>query len=387
MPPTRPITIDTTPALRQTAGIGRYTRELVRALVYRGRYEYVLFVADRAAPQAVRSRIGAADMDRPTPTIRTTRLPARLHAILWHRLRLPIPAELWTGRMNLYHATDFLAPPLMSTPAVITVHDLSFLRHPERAEPALQRHLARSVPRAVVRAAHVIADSHYTKGELGALLGTPEAKITVAYPGVGPAFRCVREGEVLDRVRREHGLTRPFILGVGTLEPRKDWPVLIEAFARLGEAAPGHELVIAGAPGWLTDAVSGAVARSTAHVRLLGFVPDGDLPALYSLADAFAYPSIYEGFGLPPLEALACGTPTVVTAATSLPEVVGDAALTVPPGDPGALAGALADLLTHQALRDLLAARGPQQASRFTWDACAEAVERAYEKVLGGLGV
>jgi glycosyltransferase involved in cell wall biosynthesis len=379
------IALELTAAARQSAGIGRYTRELAAALVARGHQEYVPFVADRLTrPAAEALTAGITPATAAPLRLRSTGVPARLEAILWQRLRLPIPVELWTGPIDLYHATDFLAPPRRRARAVITIHDLSFLRHPERAEPGLRRYLAAAVPRAVRQAAHLLADSENTRRDLIALLGVPEERVTVAYPGVGPAFRRVDDPEALERVRRRHGLDGPFVLGVGTLEPRKDWPVLMEAFLRLHPAWPAHRLAIAGGSGWLTGEILAAAARAGEGVRLLGFVADEDLPALYSLADAFAYPSIYEGFGLPPLEALACGVPTVVTAAACLPEVVGDAALTVPPGDAAALAAALARLLGEPALRAELAARGPARAAHFTWDGCAEAVEAVYARLEPG---
>jgi glycosyltransferase involved in cell wall biosynthesis len=216
--------------------------------------------------------------------------------------------------------------------------------------------------------------------------------VTVAYPGVGaatsePLAEAARR-EALDRL----GLAEPFVLGVGTIEPRKDWPTLIAAFERLARDGSGDAtaqsggadptLVIAGGDGWMTEKVHAAAEASPADVRLLGFVPDDDLRALYQSATAFAYPSVYEGFGLPPLEAMACGVPTVVSDAPCLPEVVGDAALVVPAGDADALADALRRALAEDGLRRELHDLGKQRAARFTWDACAEAVENAYRGAL-----
>jgi glycosyltransferase involved in cell wall biosynthesis len=262
---------------------------------------------------------------------------------------------------------------------VVTVHDLSFLRRPEYADPGLQRHLSASVPRAARRADHVLADSDNTRQDVVTLLGVPDDRVTVAYPGVSPAFQRVEDPAAREAVRARYGLGRPFVLGVGTIEPRKEWPVLVAAFERAGLTA--HALVIAGRRGWLVAGVDAAVAGARADVRLLGFVDDADLPALYSLADAFAFPSAYEGFGLPPLEAMACGTPTVVSDAPCLPEIVGDAALVTPVGDAAALAAALVRLVRDADTRADLAARGPARSARFTWDACAETVEAVYGAV------
>ena len=171
-------------------------------------------------------------------------------------------------------------------------------------------------------------------------------------------------------------MSGPFILGLGTLEPRKNLPRLIEAFGRLKAGGAAHLLALAGGKGWLYDPIFSQVERLGLReaVRFLGYVADDDLPALYSLADAFAFPSLYEGFGLPPLEALACGAPTVVSTSSSLPEVVGDAALLVPPTDVDALADALHRLVSDEALRARLREAGPLQARQFTWEAAGRAL-------------
>lgn len=385
------VAIDWTPAVRQQAGIGRYTRELVRTLVRRGALEYTLCVMDRLDGPARRRAIdlageGLSPGGEP-PTVRISGLPARWHTGLWHRLGVPLPVEIWSGPATVFHATDFLAPPTRSARTLVTIHDLSFLRHPERAEPTLARFLAHRVPRSARRAAHILADSECTRGDIVDLLGIPRERVSVAYAGVGEEYRRVHDPVRLGAARRELGLETPFVLGVGTLEPRKDWPTLIRAFADAERVRDGRALVIAGGRGWGTAPIFQAVesARAAgADVRLLGFVPDRLMPALYSLAEVFAFPSVYEGFGLPPLEALACGVPAAVASAASLPEVVGDAALLVPPGDVPAWRDALVRLVEDSALRSRLAARGPLRAARFSWDGCAEAVEAAYATLIPG---
>ena len=205
--------------------------------------------------------------------------------------------------------------------------------------PGMQRYLGEGVPRSVARATHVIAVSECTKADLVEAYGTPPEKISVIYAGVQPHFEPVHDAERLQAVRRRCRLGQePFILTVGTLQPRKNHLRLVQAFARLES---GHRLVISGGPGWDYEAVPAEVVRLGLEKRVVfpGFVADEDLPALYSAADLFVYPSLYEGFGLPVLEAMACGTPVVAADDSALPEVVGEAGLLADPLDVDALAG------------------------------------------------
>jgi glycosyltransferase involved in cell wall biosynthesis len=241
----------------------------------------------------------------------------------------------------------------------------------------------------VGRARHILADSDSTRRDLVELMGVEPERITVLYPGVEPRFQRIRDAEVLDGVRTRYGLPEHFILGLGTLQPRKNFYGLINAFGRLLAAKRGDErvadlrLVIVGGKGWLYEDTLGLVERSGlgGRVSFPGFVEDEDLPALYSLAAVFAFPSWYEGFGLPVLEAMACGTPVVAADNSSLPEVVGEAGLMVSASDPDALADVLSRLLTapgHEALQKRLTTAGYEQAGRFTWETAAQALLRVY---------
>jgi glycosyltransferase involved in cell wall biosynthesis len=224
------------------------------------------------------------------------------------------------------------------------------------------------VPRSVARADHVLADSHATRADLMELYGTPGEKISVLYSGVDDSFRPVRDPARLAAVRAHYNLGHaPFIMAVGTLQPRKNYVRLIQAFARL--SPPELSLVIVGGRGWLYDAIFAEVERLklSGRVSFPGFAADEDLPALYSAARVLAYPSTYEGFGLPILEAFACGTPVVTSTAACLPEVAGDAALLVPATDVDALAAALQQAATDDTLRADLIARGFARARLFTW--------------------
>jgi glycosyltransferase involved in cell wall biosynthesis len=372
------IGIDLTSAVAQGAGIGRYTRELLRALSQLdSRNQYRLFYAARRPRHP---------LPHPLPAnFRVTALP--FHDIwlarLWHRARLPIPVQTITGPLDLFHSPDFTLPPVSGRArTLLTVHDLSFVRDPASAAPTLLSYLNAVVPRSVRRADHILADSQATKDDLIELYRTPEDKVTVLYPGVEAAFRPVTDPARLATVRAKYNLGEaPFILSVSTLQPRKNFVRLIQAFAQL--PLTHYQLVIAGGKGWLFDSIFAEVERLKVKDRVLfpGFVADEDLPALYSAARGLAYPSLYEGFGLPLLEAMACGTPVVASTAACLPEVAGDAALLVPPTDVPTLVGTLHRALTDDALRAGLIAKGFARAATFTWEKAARQLLSVYKQV------
>jgi glycosyltransferase involved in cell wall biosynthesis len=373
------IVIDYTPAVHQGAGIGRHTRGLVSAL------------APHATGHDVTLLVFGRPPDRQTPvappgaSVRVVPLPNRWLTLGWHRLGLPLPVEWLSGPADLYHASDFVLPPVRNARSLLTVHDLSFLTAPDCADAGLRAYLSRVVPRSVARASHVLADSESTRRDLIHLLGVPPDRVTVVYPGVEARFQPEQDAATLARVRQRYAIgDGPFVLGVGTLEPRKNWPALIRAWTRLRQAGGlPHRLVIAGGKGWLVEGIFAAAQASPYRNDLLftGFVDDADLPALYAAADVFAFPSRYEGFGIPVVEALACGTPVVCANNSSLPEAAGNAALLVAADDDTALAAALQRVIKDQALRRRLRAAGLAQAARFTWQSAAAALWQTYERV------
>jgi len=303
---------------------------------------------------------------------------------LWHRLRIPLPVELALGRLDIFHSPDFVLPPVARAAKILTIHDLSFLRVPECADPRLRWYLGQVVPRSVRRADYLLADSESTRRDLIELLHVPPERVQVIYGGVDPAFAPVDDENALQAIRDKYARGRPFILAVGTLEPRKNYPTLIRAFARArAKSHLPHVLVIVGKKGWVYDPIFAAVEELGLQDTVLfpGFVPDTELPALYSAAELLATPSFYEGFGLPPLEAMACGTPVVVADVSSLPEVVGDAGLRIDPHDPDALADAILRLVEDSALRESLRKAGFAQARKFTWDRAARELLAAYGRL------
>lgn len=378
------ITIDCTPALHQSAGIGRLTREVVRALLQLDTpHCFTLFCMGRPGAPAMATLSRWASLT-PRVSLAVTPLTDRWLYQLWHRARLPAPIELFAGRGDLYHATDFVLPPV--TPGkrtVLTVHDLSFERAPDATPPQLLRFLKRVVPQSVRRAGHVIADSQATARDLTVLYDVQPDRITVIYSGVDERFRPLDAPQIgARRAPLPDGM--PFVLTVGTLQPRKNHLTLVRAFARIARRLPDLQLVIAGGKGWMYDQVTAEVTRLNLgeRVRFIGFVDDADLPDLYRAARVFAFPSLYEGFGLPPLEAMACGVPVVVSNASSLPEVVGDAGLLVEPLDVDGLAEALIRAVTDEAWRAQAIARGLARARQFTWRRSAEQLLAVYDAVL-----
>ncbi len=374
------IGFDATAAVRQGGGIGRYTRELLRALAAAdSASDYRLFFASRSVVHPLPSL---------PSNFRVTHLPVDDIWLVrvWQRARLPLPVNWLTGPIDLFHSPDFTLPPVgRGTRTLLTVHDLSFIRDPESATPVLRNYLNAVVPRSVARADHILADSQATRDDLAELYRTPTEKISVLYSGVHESFQPVTDPAALAAVRERYRLgDAPFVLAVGTLQPRKNYARLIQAFGRLPHSpTTRYHLVIAGGKGWLYDAIFAEVDQLGLRERVIfpGFVADADLPALYSAARVLAYPSIYEGFGLPMLEAMACGTPVVTSTAACLPEVAGDAALLVPPTDVDALAAALDRALTDKALRTDLIAKGLARARQFTWDKSARQLLDIYGRL------
>src|SRR5579875_579365 len=300
---------------------------------------------------------------------------ACLHAS-WARWPFP-PAELFAGGTDVVHGTNFVVPPAWRAATLVTVHDLSPLHYPEWSRPAARRY-PELVKAAVRRGAWVHTDSEFVAGEVRELLGVPAERVRAVHPG-GPARRG-RAGEA--RVKLPAWAER-YVLALGTVEPRKAMPALVRAFGRVAGRHPGTALVIAGPEGPGSEQLARAIAASPAHERVvrLGWVSPADRDALLRGATVFAYPSIYEGFGLPPLEAMAVGTPVVAASAGALPEVLGEAAFWVPPRDEEALASALGHLLSDTSAREDLARKGRARAGLYSWERCAEEIACLYQQV------
>ncbi len=312
---------------------------------------------------------------------------------LWTHLRLSW--EMLTNPPDLLFVPSHVLPMIHPRRNVVTVHDLGYYHYPEAHTPFQNAYLRWSTRYNARTATRVLADSDATRQDLVRCYRIPAEKIVVVYPGRDEALAPVSDATSLAAIRTRYSLTDCYVLYVGTLQPRKNLVRLVQAFAALLQSeSPGLQsltsnlqLVLAGQKGWLYDDVFAEASRMGLDDRVVatGYVPSADLPALLSGALAFVFPSLYEGFGLPVLEAMACGTPVVCSNASSLPEVAGDAALLVDPKDTDALAGALRRIVTDEGLRRMLVERGLERVQQFSWRRCAQETLEVLEDVGGGL--
>jgi glycosyltransferase involved in cell wall biosynthesis len=378
------VALDATPLLGPRTGVGHYVAGLAEGL------------AELPGPEPEEVALvpftwrGTGDLPRVAPAgprLRhgRRRVPARLLQAAWARMAFP-PVEWLAGRVDVFHATNFVAPPARRAAVVVTVHDLTYLRYPEMVTAASARYRD-LVPRALRRGAIVCTPTAAVADEVADAYRLPPERLVVTSLGVGPAWRAATPPDPAWLAGR--GLPERYLLFVGNREPRKNLPTLLTAYRDLlasrvpgGVAGPPGDLpplVLVGPPGW-GEALDLAGLPPEA-VRTPGYLPEDDLARVVAGAAALAFPSWYEGFGLPALEALACGTPVVAADLPALREVLGDQAELVPPGDATALADALARVLDDPGGEPARAARRARAAA-FTWAACARATLSAYHRAL-----
>jgi glycosyltransferase involved in cell wall biosynthesis len=367
--------LDATPLLGPRTGVGRYVAGLVEALTELpgGEPDELVLV-----PFTWR---GTAELARVAPAARRLRRrrrrpPMRLLQAAWAALPVP-PVEWLAGRVDVFHATNFVAPPARRAAVVVTVHDLTYLRHPEMVTVASAR-FGDLVPRALRRGATVCTPTAAVGAEVADAYRLPPERLVVTPLGVGPPWRDAVPADPAWLAQR--GLPERYLLFVGSREPRKNLPTLLAAYRELlagGAGAP--PLVLVGPAGW--GEVLDLAGLPAEAVRTPGYLPDDDLARVVAGAAALVFPSWYEGFGLPALEALACGTPVVASDLPALREVLGDQAELVPRGDAAAMAAALAKVLADPGGEPARAARRARAAG-FTWSACARATLSAYRRAL-----
>jgi len=368
------IAIDYTSAA-QGGGIGRSIRDLTAALLsLNSPHQYTLWYAGQK--RAVNAPPSAQIAHTPINPLWLVRM--------WYRAHIPLPVEWLSGACDLFFATDFALPPTRTQHTALFIHDLSYIRVPDSAAPSLKAYLDDVVPRSLKRASHVIVNSQATRVDVTELYGIEPSKITPVMFGVDPIFHPSSRPRT-ELITQFPALSRPYILAVGTVQPRKNYIRLIQAVKQIRAAGLDVDIAIAGGKGWLdTDILAAAGASDMIdHVHWLGYVPDADLPMLYTHAACFAMPSLYEGFGLPILESMACGTPVITSNRSSLPEAAGDAGLLCDPYDIDSIADALTRLLTDTTQREGCIQRGFAHAARHTWATGATTLLGVFNDLLG----
>ena len=370
------IYVDVSSAVHQKAGLKRYTECLVDALVP--------LLGDRLAL----FHNGARQADVPPSWAGLERASVAAGYKPWRAAVLARQAaHLWVDALlpgaELFHATEHLLLPLRSIPTVLTVHDLVFERYPQYHKVLNYRFLKASMPLFCRRATAIIAVSASTKRDLVALYGLPATKVAVIPEAAAPHF-CPQPPERVERIRRSLGLPPRYVLTVGTIEPRKNLDRLLRALGPLFADDLVDGLVLVGSKGWLYEGFFAELEASPWRDRVVlpGFVPDEDLPAVYAGASITAIPSLYEGFGLPLLEAMACGSPVCASDASSLPEVGGDAAAYFAADDVDAMTDCLRAVLQDESMRLSMAAAGLARAAQFSWARTARETANLYQAVI-----
>jgi glycosyltransferase involved in cell wall biosynthesis len=363
------------------AGVSKYTELLINNLgEIDSSNEYLIYFGNGPHPPefaaAPNFRLVQSRLNTEEPLIR----------IAWEQFIAPFRL-LW-DRPALLHCPVNVMPLLALPRTVITIHDLGFMRFPERYKKAKRLYLHALTALSAKRAKHLITPSEAIRQEVIELLKIPPERVTAIAEGVSEHFKPYPTEEVA-QFRREKGLPAKFVLYVGTLEPRKNIPALIKAFAQWRSENPteaeGVRLVLGGAKGWFYEEIFRLVEQLglSEVVDFPGYLREADLPLWYNSARCFVYPSVYEGFGLPPLEAMACGCPVITSDTSSIPEVVGEAGILVKPDDVAALTAALNRLLTDETAWTAYRAKGLAQAARFTWQEAARQTFGIYRQIVG----
>lgn len=369
--------LDISAGLAQSAGIGRYARQLALALQERASQSGLALSLFHNHQANNRLPVALEALPRSTAPLRNK---------AWRLFimgGLPMPGS-WRGAIDgcdLFHGTDVIAPRL-NIPTLITIHDLTTYRFPQHHSLFNRLYLRWALPVMARRSQAIIADSYATQQDIVAFLDVPDAKVTAIHLGVDASFFSLREPAIIDADLATLGIRTPFLLAVGTLEPRKNLLTLLRAYSTLPPSVP--PLLLVGKHGWgktsLIDAIAQLGIKDRVHIT--GYVPDAVLPSLYNAAEIFVYPSLYEGFGLPVLEAMACGAPVITSNVSSLPEVAGNAAVQVDPSRADDLAEAIRTLLESPDMRTRMRQAGIERSQCFTWDKCAQETLDVYHRVL-----
>jgi glycosyltransferase involved in cell wall biosynthesis len=375
------IGVEATSLIGPRSGVGHTTSSIIDALVTLDEgVEITLF------PISLRRGGWAKHALPPHPRIRLarSRMPGRVAAQVWSRVEWP-PAELFCGPLDVFWGPNFVLPPLVKAAGVVTIHDVAFVDVPETCSEAVMRY-NQTVPKMVQRANRIITPSKFSAEQLANWMPEERDRIRVVHPGVRRVFR--ERGGPLTTPRREAlGIDGPYAVYVGNLELRKNIDALLKAFKLVLNVHPGAQLVIVGSPsvGWDTISARHAELLGSRSVRVVGYLPDEEVAAIVRGARVFVYPSLYEGFGIPPLEAMAAGTPVVAAKTSSLPEALGEHARWVHPDDIDGIASAIGDHFEGDADRSTIdAAR--QWAAGFTWAASAARTLEVFGEAMAEVG-
>jgi glycosyltransferase involved in cell wall biosynthesis len=361
------------------AGVSKYTELLVKHLAKLDEpHDYIIYWGNENPPPGWG--------DAPNQTLRRSRLPTAKPQIRIGWEQFIAPPVLLRDRLSILHCPVNVVPLAAPCPTVVTIHDLGFMLFPDRYKAAKRRYLHTLTALSTKRAAHIITPSESVRREVSELLKVKPEKITAIPEAAASHFRPLPRLEVADW-RKAKGLPEKFVLYVGTLEPRKNLPLLLRAFAQWRKEYPADarevRLVLGGGKGWLYDQIFSLIQELELYsvTDLPGYIPENELALWYNSARCVVYPSVYEGFGLPPLEAMACGCPVITSNTSSLPEVVGDAGIMVAPLDVDALCAGLQRLVSDDAERERYAALGLARARGFSWETAAAHTLRVYKNV------
>jgi len=366
------ICIDIQPAIAQRAGVGHYTRSLVEHLgAFRENDTVRLFYFDF-------QRRGVSFS---TPGMEHKAVhwcPGRLAQQCWKRLQRP-PFDWLAGQADVYHFPNFIIPPLAAGRTIVTIHDVSFLRYPEFAESRNLAWLSTRISDTVQRANAIITDSRFSAQEIIEHLSAQPEKVFPIHLGISNRL-SPPDADHVELFRRKMSLDRPYLLTVGTLEPRKNLEFLITVFEHM--TGFDGRLVLAGMRGWKYESILNRMKNSTraGDIQYLEYVSDEDLPFLYGGAELFLFPSIYEGFGLPPLEAMSCGTAVIASSAGPLPEVLGDGALLIHDFDAERWASEAMNIISDTSLKKTWIDKGHRQAAHYTWQETARKTWEIYRQ-------
>lgn len=366
------IGFEATSLIGQPSGVGKYTGRLLAALLKANPESEYLLYSNKPIDSLESS------LSRATPIYH----PSASKRLLW--MHFVLPTVIRRSQPQLCHFPNAMAPLRQQKPFVLTIHDASLFLYSNYHPLTRLVSIRLALPHLARRASAIITVSNNARDDLLRILKLPEEKVKVIYNAAGIDFKPVSDPSQREVLRRRYELPDEYIAFVGTIEARKNLVRLVRAFDQVRKAGFPHKLVIAGTPGWM----SGTLFDQIDHldmgdwVKMVGYVPDEDLPGLFSMASLFVYPSLYEGFGLPPLEAMACGTPVVVSDASSMPEVCGVAAHYIDPEDESSIAEGMLTVLRDRDYQQELIERGFERSRRFTWEEAAQKTIDVYQQVL-----